>query len=174
VLERIDDIDSIDGDYRTALRVAIAKHLKQRGSSGQRIVSASNGFTSVAGSRKKIISGLSFYQGVYARHGGKIRIHNKDGKEFVAEMGSQYDPKSIVAYNDPPYIRTTKVYVGNRGADEVGTLAEYADPEKYSEIFAPFKDSVAIYTNDVNGAYFGALKKLHGERMSKNVLAYRE
>ena len=174
VIARIDNIDSIQGDARTALRVAIAKHLKQRGSSGQRILSASSGFTSVAGARDKMIKGLSFYKEVYDRHGDKITIHNADGKEFVSDMAGKYDAKNVVMYADPPYIRTTKVYVGNRGVEELGNLVEYGDPKKYKEIFAPMKDATAIFTNDVNGEYFNSLQELYGDRLSKDVLAYRE
>ncbi len=62
VLDRIDNIDSIGDDPHIALRVATAKHLRQRGTSGQRLLSASSGFTSVLGAREKMIKGLAFYK----------------------------------------------------------------------------------------------------------------
>lgn len=111
-LEAFDNIDNVK-TVDDALVTTFARHMKQRGTSGQRIVSASNGFQDMFGAYKKTLDGLTNYDGILRKHGDKINIHSMDGKEFIAKMGKEKDLGKTVAYFDPPYVRTTAVYVKN-------------------------------------------------------------
>lgn len=111
-LEAFDNIDNVK-TVDDALVTTFARHFKQRGSSGQRVVSASGGFQDMLGAYKKTIEGLSNYQKILDKHGDKISIANMDGKEFIQKMSEEKDMAKTVAYFDPPYVRTTATYVKN-------------------------------------------------------------
>ncbi|NDK08467.1 hypothetical protein EOM39_04450, partial [Candidatus Gracilibacteria bacterium] len=175
VIDRFDVMDFEKGDYKTAITTSLARHFRNRGDSGQKVVSATNGFQNMIGIRDKMISGLETYQETFNKHGDKIKIYNMDGKDFIKRMGKDYNNKQSIIYLDPPYIRTTQTYIKNV-TDEIlkNSLDDYANTDKIDQLFNPMKDSMMMFTNDVNGKYFEALNKMLGDRMSKDILAYKE
>jgi len=172
ILEKYNNVDGIK-TVQDAVLTTMARHMMQRGSSGQRIASAKDGFSDVTGLVKKMKRGFQNYKDIYKRNKG-INIYNMDGKEFIAKMGEKFNGENAIIYNDPPYIRTTKTYIKNQEGGELTSLGEYTDYGKLKEIFRPMEKAVNIFTNDIDGKYLESLKELFGKRLSPEVLGYVE
>lgn len=173
VLKKYDNVDALT-DYKGAILMTMARHMMQRGSSGQRFVSASSGFGSVWNVVKKMEQGFANYKAAFDKHGDKIRLHSMDGKDFIAKMASELPMEKTLAYLDPPYLRTTAVYVKNQPKEIQESLGQYADAAKVAEMFRPLKDAQAILTNDIDGKYIAEMKGVWGDKTAKEVIGYRE
>ena len=173
VLDKFDVIDFDKKDYKTAIRTALSRHLRQRWDSWQKVISATNSFQNVLNVKKKMIDWLNVYKNTFDKYWDKINIYNMDGKEFIKEM-SKYNNEKTIAYFDPPYVRTTAVYVKNQPKEIQESLWEYADVEKLANIFEPLNKTIMAFTNDVDWKYFESMDKLTGWRLSKDIIAYKE
>jgi len=174
VLDKYDNINIKDWDVDSAMLVSMSRHFRQRWDSGQKVVSASWGFQNVVNVRNKMIDWLTKYQQVFNKHWDKIKIYNQDGKKFIADMGKTNNNLETIIYSDPPYVRTTGVYIKNQPAEIKWALEEYADTSKIHQLFDPMKDSIMMFTNDINWPYFEALDWMLDGRMSKDIIWYRE
>jgi hypothetical protein len=172
-------VNSINGDHNKALLVAISKHFRQRGVSGQKIVSPSEGFTSVEGVKDRMIDSLARYKDTLDRFGDKISIYNEDGQKFINDRSHEQRAKDNInntaRYFDPPYMHSNEMYIHNNPGLK-DALKNYSDYEGIKDIFRPAisDKNTLLFTNDVDGKYFQSLKDLMGDRMSKDIYAYKE
>lgn len=174
ILDKYDNINIKDWDVTNAMLVSMSRHFRQRWDSGQKVVSASGWFQNVFNVRNKMVDWLTKYQKVFQKHWDKISIYNQDGKKFVTNMWKTLNTPETITYSDPPYIRTTGVYIKNQPAEIKWALEEYADTSKIHQLFEPMKDSIMMFTNDINWPYFEALNTMLEGRMSKDIIGYRE
>lgn len=174
ILNEYENMDISPWDYKQALLVAMSRHFRQRGNSYQNIVSAASWFQDVMNAVDKMIDGLSKYKSVFQKHWDKIHIYNQDGKEFISDMWKSYNNEKTISYMDPPYVWTTRIYIKNQPKEIQESLWEYANPENVGDIFSPLKDSMMMFTNDIDGKYFESLDWILWDRMSKDIIGYRE
>lgn len=78
-------------------------------------------------------------------------------------------------YLDPPYAHSNLMYLKNNPALK-DALAGYSDRGKFKEIIAPAigANNSLMFTNDINGEYFQALKDMLGNRMTDDIYTYKE
>lgn len=176
-----DILDAYDNDRyvsniktpQEALLVATSRHMRQRGTSGQRMIAPSQGFSVTENTVNKMYNWLDSYRKTLETYGEKINIENMDGKEFIQKYSKGEQPKQIW-YLDPPYVRITNTYIHNNPALSE-SLGEYADPKLFKNILDPIKGAGSVMlTNDVDGNYFQAVKDVLGSNMGDHVLAYKE
>jgi len=130
----------------------------------------------VTGAIDKVVNAMIEKYETLQKHGDKIQLYSMDGGEFVNKMALENpDPSKRVAYFDPPYLRTTGTYIKNN-QEAAKFLEAYTKPKQVAELFKPLiaADQTSIFTNDIDGKYFEALKDVMGERMSSDILGYRE
>lgn len=173
IIDKYEGLTLKDWDFKTAMLVSTAKHFRQRGDSWQKVVSATWGFQNVLNIRDKMTAWLTKYQQVFNKFWDKIKIYNQDWKEFITDMGKQFNNPETMFYWDPPYVRTTGTYI-KQNPELTSSLNEYADTDLIDNIFSPMKDSLMMFTNDIDWKYFEALDKMLDGRMSKDIIWYRE
>jgi len=177
ILSKYDEKQIKHWDIDWAMLKTIAKHFRQRWDSWQKIVSASNWFQDITNIRKKVIDWLTKYKQTFNEYWNKIHIYNMDWKEFITKMWKSdwlwLNNKKTISYLDPPYVRTTETYI-KQNPELKSSLEEYADTSKIHQLFEPMKDSVMMFTNDINWKYFEALNKMLWDRMSKDIIWYKE
>ena len=73
----------------------------------------------------------------------------------------------MVSYYDPPYVQSAeRSYKQNAGNEDLANiLSNFAEPKKLAEMYRPLVDATSIMTNDINGPYITAMRKLYGDRM---------
>lgn len=161
-----------------AMLTSIARQLRQRGTSGQRVVSAGEWFQNVEWVHTKLRYGLSKYAEVLNKYWERIDIQNKDWGKFISDMATQYAGKidKIIRYDDPPYTQSAeKTYKQNTKNPELAwILKQFADPRELAKMYEPLRDAKAIMTNDINWPYMTAMKKLYWDRLNPDILGYRE
>jgi len=173
ILDKYDNVQVNSWDYKTWLLKSVAKHLRQRWDSWQKVVSASGWFQNVIWTKEKMIDWLLVYKKTFIQHWKNIHIYKMDWKEFITKMWQNFNNLETMFYWDPPYLRTTGTYIKQTPWSEKA-LGEYADPSKIHKIFEPMKDSMMMFTNDIDWKYFEALDTMLGDRMSKDIIGYRE
>lgn len=159
-----------------ATQTSIARLLRQRGTSGQRIVSAWEWFQNVEWVAMKLWYWLEKYRDVLDKYEWRIDIQNKDGQQFIEEMWKKYDWwTNVIGYNDPPYWQSAQTYIKATSDPEVKkSLERFSNPEKLAKMYAPLKNASMIMTNDINWPYMTAMKELYGDRLNSDILGYRE
>lgn len=158
-------------NIQQAMNVTIARHFRQRWTSGQRVLSPTEGFKNIAWVRNKVYNTLKEYKNTFDNYWDKINIYNED--EWV--FRSKVTPKNAVVYLDPPYERTVWVYVKNNPALKE-TLGRYEDPKWIEEMIKHYsQDSNSMMlTNDISWTYFDAVKNALWDRMSNQIFWYQE
>ncbi len=99
--------------------------------------------------------------------GVDVRLHSEDGKTLIKELSGEFRGRGIVnkvvAYADPPYMRTTKTYLKQQKSTEgLEALEEYTHKEGIREIYKPFFEDIEngmdmFLTNDIDPEYIEAV-----------------
>jgi len=101
------------------------------------------------------------------RRGATVMIHSEDGKTLIKQLSDEFRSREIidkvVAYADPPYMRTTKTYLKQQKSMEgLEALEEYTHKEGIREIYKPFLEDIEngmdfLLTNDIDPEYIEAV-----------------
>lgn len=160
-----------------AMLTSIARQLRQRGTSWQRMISAWEWFQNVEWVKTKLWYWLTEYQKVLNKYENTVKIHNKDGWQFIKDMAEKYKGRlnEMMKYDDPPYVQSAQVYKANAKDQETkDILDQFANPEKLADMYRPLKDVTTVMTNDINWPYITAMAKLYWQNFGKDVLWYKE
>lgn len=169
--------DNIEWSIKDAIETALSRKYRfTRSWTWQWVFEASKWFKNLEWwGRKKFVIWLKKYAKNLQQYKDKVELYNMDWWEFIKKISKEEPQDKSFYYLDPPYLRTTWVYIKNM-KDETAkkNLEKFADPEKFKEVVEPIKDTTTVLTNDINWKYFDTLKKTYWDKLNDRIIWYVE